>query len=114
MFTSGNAVVYRLNGGTPLAPSFPGGLNAQGTAELIDLSSGGTDTGFGGPAHIWLGQNANANGQLVGAETATFSGTAPDGSTISFSVNPGETTSASGHQSGWEQQNLSCDILSAG
>ena len=122
-FTSGNAVVYKPNGGTPIAPSFPGGLNAVGTATLVDLANPdqsnppdfATPIGpFSGKTHVWIGQNANANGQQVGAETVSFTMTAPDGSTISLSTNPGFTTSASGHQSGWGQENLSCNILPAG
>jgi hypothetical protein len=122
-FIGGNGHVYQLDGGTSLAPTFPGGANATGTAELVDfnnpdgsnppdfLTPGQTYTGR---AHVWLGQNGNAKGQLVGAETVTFSGTAPDGSTISIIANPGSTTSASGNQNGWGQENLSCNILSAG
>jgi hypothetical protein len=110
-FTNGNAVVYQPNGGgvVPGLPPLPGGLNAEGTAELFDFNSG--PTGFVGSAHLWLGQNGNANGQYVAAQTVSFSGTDPAGSTISFTVNPGETHSASGHMSGWGQQNLSCNIV---
>jgi hypothetical protein len=115
-FVSGNAHVYQVGGGTSLAPTFPGGANATGVAQLVDFNSGppflppdGRE--YTGPAHVWLGQNANANGQLVGAETVSVSLTAPDGSTISLSANPGTITSASGHQSGWGQENLSCNIV---
>jgi hypothetical protein len=114
-FQSGNAVVYRPNS-NPVFQFLPGGLNAVGEAKLVMLTgftdSGPTfgDTGFAGPAHVWLGQNANGNGQMYLGETVTFSGTAPDGSTISFTANPGFVQSASGHQSGWGQQNLSCNI----
>jgi hypothetical protein len=113
-FQSGNAVVYRSTS-NPVYPFLPGGLNAVGEAKLVMLTgftdSGPTfaDTGFSGPTHVWLGQNANANGQMYVGETVTFNGTAGD-STISFSANPGFVGSASGHQSGWGQQNLSCNI----
>ena len=111
-FVSGNADVYRTSN-SPLFNSLPGGLNAEGTADLIDLSTG--DTGFVRPAHVWLGQNANANGQYYAGETVSFSGTAPDGSTISITVNPGEVHAASAPPgpptSGWGQQNLSCNIV---
>ena len=111
-FVSGNAVVYRVNGNTPLAPGFPGGLNAEGVAQLVDFSGPGDGQIYTGPAHVWLGQNGNAQGQVVGAQTVSFSGTAPDGSTISFTVNPGTTTAAHmNHQNGWGQQNLSCNIV---
>ena len=118
-FISGNAHVYRVNGNTPLAPGFPGGLNAEGVAQLVDFNSGPPflppdGRTYTGPTHVWLGQNGNANGQVVGAETVSFSLTAPDGSTISLSTNPGTITSASGHQSGWGQENLSCNIVSGG
>lgn len=80
---------------------------------LVDPATG--DTGYVGPAHVWLGQGANANGQFYAGETASFTGTAPDGSTISFTANPGEIQSAHGnHDGGWGQQNLSCNIVSAG
>jgi len=103
-FVSGNAVLYR---GT--SPSgIPNGLNAVGTAVLID---NGSPTAFVGPAHVWFGQNANANGTSYGGETVNFSGTAPDGSTISIIVNPGFINSAGGHSGGWGQQNLSCNIV---
>lgn len=107
-FVSGNAVVYRGSFFSPQFPFLPGGLNAEGTAQLVDLSTG--NTGFVGPAHVWLGQNGNANGTFYAGETASFSGTATDGSTISFSANPGEIFSAGGHQGGWGQQDLSCNI----
>jgi len=115
-FLSGNAHVYRVDGNTPLAPGFPGGLNAVGTAQLVDFNSGPPflppdGRSYTGSAHVWLGQNGNANGQVVGAESVSLSLTAPDGSTISLSTNPGTITSASGHQSGWGQENLSCNIL---
>jgi hypothetical protein len=115
-FQSGNAVVYQGPSG-PVIPFLPGGLNAVGVATLDTLDPAtftATPTDYVGRAHIWFGQNANANGQSVIAETVTFTGTAPDGSTISFNTNPGGTTSASGHQSGWGQQNLSCNILPTG
>ena len=112
-FLSGNSVVYQenVNPNDPV-PFFPGGLNAVGTADLIDLGSG--DTGFVGATHVWVGQSGNAQGQQYGGETVTFRGTAADGSTISFSVNPGFVQSASGHPSGWGQQNLSCNMVSPG
>lgn len=111
-FVSGNAVVYQPNGGSAVPgvpPSFPGGLNAVGTAQLIDFNTG--DTGFIGSAHVWLGQNGNTNGQYEAGETVTFTGTATNGSTISFTVNPGVDHSPSGHMGGWGQQTLSCNIL---
>jgi hypothetical protein len=109
-FVSGNAVLYR---GTSPVNGLPNGLNAEGTATLFDLANPAAPT-FTGPAHVWFGQNGNANGQSVQAATFSFSGTAADGSTLSFTENPGTTTSASGHQSGWGQQNLSCNIVSGG
>jgi hypothetical protein len=108
-FVSGNAVVYR-GSSNPVVPFLPGGLNAEGTADLIGQSTG--DTGFVGPAHVWLGQNANANGTFYAGETVSFTGTAADGSTISITTNPGEINSAGGHQGGWGQQNLTCNIMS--
>ena len=112
-FVTGNAVVYQLNS-NPTIPNFPpglpGGLNAEGTAQLFDFNTGQTTT-FVGPAHLWMGQNSNANGQYRVAQTVSFTGTDLAGSTISFSVNPGETHSASGHNSGWGQQNLNCNIM---
>ena len=115
-FQSPNAVMYRGQSG-PLFPFLPGGLNAEGVAMLDVLDPAtftATPTGFVGRAHVWLGQNANANGQSVIAETVSFTGTAPDGSTLSFTVNPGSTTSASGHQIGWGQQNPNCNIVTTG
>jgi hypothetical protein len=109
-FQSGNAVVYRGQSGD-VFPFLPGGLNAEGVATLDDFTTG-MPTGFVGRTHAWLGQNANANGQFYAGETVTFSGTAPDGSTISFTANPGEIHSAAGHQGGWGEQNLSCNIVS--
>jgi hypothetical protein len=111
-FVSGNAHVYR-GSSNDVFPFLPGGLNATGTAQLIDADTG--NTLFVGPAHVWLGQNANANGQFYAGETVSFSGTATDGSdsTISFTVNPGEIHSVgSGKMGGWGQQNLNCDIVS--
>jgi hypothetical protein len=111
-FLSGNAVLYR---GFNAGDGFPNGGNAVGTAELLENGSPVTDTGqtFVGSSHLWFGQNANANGTSYLGETATFNGTAADGSTISFSVNPGSITSAGGHNGGWGQQNLSCNMVSA-
>lgn len=102
-FTTGNAVVYQ-GSSSPVAPFLPGGLNAVGTAQLVDQ---GTGTNFVGPAHAWVGQSGNANGQQYAGETFTFTGTA-GGMTISFSVNPGFVKSPGGHFGGWGQQNLSC------
>ena len=118
-FTSGNAVAYKLNSTAGasipfIPPVFPGGLNAVGNAELIDLGPDGmadTDTGFSGPAHLWMGENANASGQYVAAQTVSFTGSDLAGSTISFSVNPGLDHSPSGHNGGWGQQNLNCNIM---
>jgi hypothetical protein len=119
-FTSGNAVVYRQTS-NPVFPQLPGGLNAVGNAELWILtavSSTGVPTfaptGFAGPTHAWLGQNANAQGQFYAGETVSFTGTDGLGSTISFTANPGfvgKAHSAPGvPSSGWGQQNLSCNI----
>jgi hypothetical protein len=105
-FTSGNAVVYQTSS-SPLFP-LPGGLNAVGTADLIDLNTG--DTFFSGPTHVWLGQGANVNGEFYAGETVSFSGTY-NGHTINITVNPGEIQSAGqngGHFGGWGQQNVSC------
>ena len=114
-FQSGNAVVYRGPSG-PVFPFLPDGLNAVGVA-VLDASSTGPHgfgpTEFVGPAHVWLGQGANAKGQIYAGETVSFTGTASDGSgsTISFTANPGFVVSAGGHQGGWGQQNLTCNIL---
>ena len=104
-FVSGNAALYR---GINAVNGLPNGLNAEGTAVLFD---NGSPTSFVGHAHVWLGQNANANGTSYGGQTVNFSGTAPDGSTISIIVNPGFIYSAGGHSGGWGQQNLSCNII---
>ena len=113
-FISGNAHVYRISN-SPVVGFLPGGLNATGTAQLIDVQT--DNVLFVGPAHVWLGQNANANGQYYAGETVSFSGTALNGSTISITVNPGEVHAASAPPgpptSGWGQQNLSCNIVNA-
>jgi len=116
-FSSGNAVIYRgLNG--VVFPFLPNGLNAVGVATLVEFPSDGATPGqtFVGPAHVWFGQNANAKGTVYAGETVSFSGTATDGSgsTISFNANPGFIQSAGGHQGGWGQQNLSCNIVPSG
>jgi hypothetical protein len=110
-FLSGTAVLYR---GTNPTNGLPNGLNAVGTAMFFDLANPDAPT-FVGPAHVWFGQNGNAQGQFYQGATFSFSGTAADGSTISFTENPGGITSAHmNHQGGWGQQNLSCNIVSGG
>ena len=68
------------------------------------------------PIRHRLGQGANAKGQFYAGETVSFTGPASEGSgsTISFTANPGFVVSAGGHQGGWGQQNLACNIHSGG
>lgn len=115
-FQSGNAVVYRPTSSPVPFPFLPGGLNAEGTAALVDVTTG-EPTGFVGTTHAWLGQGQNAQGEFYAGETVSFTGTSGD-STISFTVNPGEVGKAHSApgvpSSGWGQQNLSCNIVSLG
>ena len=113
-FTSGTAVLYRID---PISGQ-PNGLNAVGTATLIDEANPDAPT-FSGPAHVWFGQNVNptANGQSYEGATFAFSGTGPAGS-VSFTENPGAVWKAhsapgANPSSGWGQQNLNCNILPA-
>lgn len=111
-FLGGDAVFQR---GFNFNDGFPNGGDVRGTAEF--LGSPVTGQIFMGNAHVWFGQNSNANGQSYVGEVATFSGTATDGSTLSFTVNPGGNTPANakpGAGSGWGEQQLSCSFASAG
>ena len=117
-FLSGDAVLQR---GFNLSDGFPNGGDVRGTAAFIENGSPVTDSGqtFIGSAHVWFGQNQNANGQSYVGEVATFSGTATDGSgsTLSFTVNPGGNTPANAKPNagnGWGEQQLSCSFVSAG
>ena len=112
-FTSGHAVVYR-GSSNDVFGYLPGGLNAVGTAELIDVFDPSAPV-YVGTAHLWLGQGANAQGQFYAGETVSFTGTSGD-STISFTGNPGFVghAHAGGFTSGWGQQNLSCNIVPTG
>jgi hypothetical protein len=113
LFSSVNAHLYRID---PIT-GMPNGANAEGIATLLD---NGSPTPFVGQAHVWFGQNTNANGHFYTGETVSFNGTAADGSTISFSTNPGFNMSVGGTKSpggdgnanGWGQQNLTCNIVS--
>jgi hypothetical protein len=102
MFTDGNFVTSR--GGN--------NANAEGDAVLMDNTS---DTGlYTGKAHAWFGQNTNPNYSPTGnqqtwfAETVSYHGSAPDGSSITISASFGGGTSASGHESGWTHVKVTC------
>lgn len=121
-FLSGNGVFYRIPPGAP--PSMANGGNIEGTADLMYATPGvppsasnmdGTppsnpvDSGYEGHAHLWFGQNSNANGQSYFGETISFSGSATDGSTISITANPGSNTSAGpGNMNGWGKLKVTC------
>jgi hypothetical protein len=109
-FTSGSAVLYRIPPGAP--PGVSNGGNAQGNAMLM-LGTSASDqnptfSGYQGKAHLWFGQNSNANGQSYFGETIAFDGTATDGTSISIHGNPGSNTSASGNTNGWGQLTVRC------
>jgi hypothetical protein len=103
-FLSGNAVANRIPDGNPADALND---NAEGIAVLVDNS---TLTGYVGQTHLWLGINLNptGNSQMKFGETIAFHGTAPDGSTVSITANPGSTTSASGNTNGWGQLHVIC------
>jgi hypothetical protein len=121
-FQSGNAVFYRIPPGQP--PSNSNGGNVEGTADLIIATPGvppspenpaGTppsnpvDSLYQGHAHLWFGQNFNANGHSYFGETVMFQGTAPNGATIKITANPGSNTSAGpGNMSGWGKVFVTC------
>jgi len=104
VFSSGSAVLY----GPSSNPNTYGG-NVEGTATLTWSPDGGTtiDGSYVGHAHLWFGQNINNNGQSYFGNTTSYNGSGPLGS-FSVQVSGGDTTSASGHQSGWGHVNISC------
>ena len=122
LFQSGNATLYRIPPGSP--PGTSNGGNVEGIADLVYAAPGipptqttpgvppsqtvFTDSGYQGHSHLWFGTNSNANGQSYFGETISFSGTAPDGSTISITANPGSNTSASGNMNGWGKLKVTC------
>lgn len=121
LFQSGNDVFYRIPPGAPPGVSYGG--NVEGIADLVHATPGlppseqnpngvppsnPVDTGYKGHAHLWFGTNFNANGQSYFGETVSFQGTAPDGSTISLTANPGSNTSASGNTNGWGKLKVTC------
>jgi hypothetical protein len=73
---------------------------------MTDVADG-TQPAYAGKSHVWYGLSYNANGQFYFGETIMFSGAGPAGS-LSLTANPGFTTSASGHNSGWGQLTLTC------
>ena len=109
-FNTGSAVFYRIPAGAP--PSMSNGGNVEGNATL-ELGTSPSDqnptsSGYSGKAHLWFGDNSNANGHSYFGETISFHGTATDGTSISITANPGFNTSASGHTNGWGQLTIRC------
>lgn len=118
VFTAGNAVEYRIDPSTGM----PNGGNAEGQAMLFD---GTTDsaTGYTGHAHAWFGVNVNPNNsgtpgvgnqQQWFAETFSFNGSAPDGSSVTISASFGGGLSASGNESDWTHVKVTCTGISVG
>ena len=113
VFSSGNAVGYRpIPSPPPGAFPFYGG-NVEGQANLVDLNTGPSE--YWGHAHLWFGINPNptGNSQFYTGETVSFSSTAPDGTSISISGNPGFVISASGRPSGWGAVTITCSGFSS-
>ena len=130
VFDSGNAVFYRTTNPPPGLPS--NGGNVEGTADLVtffqsDLTNPAqlptsaldpsvVDQGYTGQAHFWFGNNINPNNTGPGGknlqsyfgETIQFHGTAPDGSTITITGNPGGNISASGNENSWGHAKVTC------
>jgi len=102
-FTSGSAVLYRIADAIPPLPA--GGGNIVGVATLLD---NGAPSPYSGEAHVWFGTNTNDNGHLYRGETVSFHGAALDGSTVTITANPGGNTSASGNESGWFHEKVTC------
>jgi hypothetical protein len=121
-FQSGNVVEYRIPPGAP--PGVSNGANGEGIADLIIATAGsdptpdnpsGTlpsnpiDSLYSGQAHLWFGQNFNANGHSYFGETFTFHGTAPNGATIDLHGNPGFNMSAGpGNPNQWGKVGITC------
>lgn len=105
-FTSGNAVIYRI---VSLNPLNINGGNAEGNADLVDLTTG-LPSGYQGHTHFWFGQNINptGNSQFYIGDTLTFQGTGPGNSSITITGSGGGTISASGHGSGWGHLKVTC------
>ncbi|MDE3064909.1 MAG: hypothetical protein KGJ36_04470 [Acidobacteriota bacterium] len=105
-FVSGNYVFYGPSSGNS------GGFNVEGDATLTFLGSDSIDAVFEGHTHLWANQNYNptGNGQQYFGITGSFNGTGIDGTvgSLSITASGGETTSASGHVSGWGHFNVTC------
>jgi hypothetical protein len=104
VFASGNAVMYRDGNGA----------NVEGQAELYD---GTTGTGYTGHTHLWFGQNVNPNNSGIPgvgnqqqwfAQTLSFDGSGPDGTSLTISASFGGGLSASGNESGWTHVKVTC------
>lgn len=101
VFQDGNAVTYRDGNGD----------NAEGDALLVDNTTG--NALYEGKAHAWFGQNTNPNSdkgnqQTWTAQTISYHGSAPDGSSVTISASFGGGTSASGNESGWLHLKVTC------
>jgi hypothetical protein len=111
-FISGNLVFYGPPSGTS------GGFNAEGLATLTFASVTGTDGTFEGHTHLWANQNYNPTGNLqqYNGITGNFNGTGVDGTvgSLSITASGGETTSATGHVSGWGHFNITCSGFPTG
>jgi hypothetical protein len=128
LIQSGNDVLYRIPAGSP--PGVSNGGNVEGISDLVYAAPGTppspgnpagvppsqtvfTDSGYQGHTHLWFGMNSNANGHSYFWETISFNGTAPDGSSISITANPGSNTSVSGHTNGWGKVKVTCTSAGA-
>jgi len=109
-FTDGSA---HMNRGINPANGLPNNINVEGDAYLVE---NGTQTLYWGTTHTWFGQNFNPKtGRAWQNSTTSFSGTAPDGSTITFSTNPGGSELVSSDPNvpptplnGWGQETVTC------
>lgn len=105
-FVSGNGVFYGPSSGNS------SGFNVEGDATLTFWGTDGVDAAFQGHTHLWANQNYNptGNGQQYFGVTGSFNGTGIDGTvgSLSITASGGETTSASGHVSGWGHFNVTC------
>jgi len=104
-YSSGSAVFYQIPPGGTIFDA--NGGNIEGTATLVDLATG-EPTSYTGHTHLWFGQNSNNNGQFYEGATLSFNGSDGNGSSVTISANPGFIQSASGHQSGWGQEKITC------
>jgi hypothetical protein len=87
-----------------------GGFNVEGLATLT--LAGDVSGTFEGHAHLWANQNVNpnGNGQQYTGITGSFDGVGVGGTvgSLRITASGGETTSASGHLSGWGHFNITC------